>query len=172
MRKKLVAVGVASTVLLGTAGVAFAEGPTTSAPERDCNKDPWPTYVQGQPDGFEAGAALGDYIWHDRDGWHVRVTHRGNERVTFTGVVSADTAMRDHRVRDERNDRLVKSADGKSFAFEFQNYGYVDGVDFKTDCASTLRFSLKVDGRDVPLRAIRLGDQNANPDSDPFAVTR
>ena len=41
-------------------------------------------------------------------------------------------------VRLERGDTFTLSADKLTLTYHFQNYGNVDGLDFRTACATTL----------------------------------
>jgi len=81
-----------ATTSAATTSPAGATATTTTT----CTDGRWPASVQGVPTLFHAGAAAGDYIWHDATGWHLRVTHRGTGRVVFSGrIVSSAGANSD-----------------------------------------------------------------------------
>jgi hypothetical protein len=119
--KKMLAVGVlASTLVLGS-GVAAVAATTT-------NDTAWPAWTNGRP-AVDPGVRL----WHDANGWHVRVTHASLHDRTFSGVVHTTGELVDVKaVRLEANDTLKVSADKHSIAFRFNNYGGIDGFDWET----------------------------------------
>src|SRR5439155_1837154 len=80
--KRLIAVIAASAVLLlGAAAPSFADaGDGTS-----CVSGRWPADVQGRPANLHSLGATGLYVWHDDNGWHLRVTHSSKTHVTFRG---------------------------------------------------------------------------------------
>jgi hypothetical protein len=146
---------------------------STPAPSATgCSTGTLPAIVQGQPAGMHAGAAAGDYVWHDADGWHIAATHPSKQRMIFTGIIRATKPMTYARVRDERNDKVSLSGDKLTLTFRFVNYGHVDGVDIGADCARVLRFAFRVDGTSVPRTHVYLGSHGRHPTSDPFAVER
>lgn len=160
------AAAVTGVTLLAPAAAYADTGTTTST----CGA--LPGYVQGQPLALHAGAAAGDYIWHDSTGWHVRVTHANNHRMVFAGVINASNPMRFKRVADESRDKVWLSNGGKTLAFRFVNYGRIDGVDFTDACATTMRVGLTVDGSRLGVNHIYLGRHSARPVHDPFTISR
>lgn len=128
--------------------------------------------VVGQTTSFKAGAASGVYLWHDRKGWHLRVTHPGSNKVTFTGVVKSNRPIRDHAVKNEKNDQLRGGRDRKSFSFVFRNYGKIDGVDWRSPCASTMWLDLTRDRVHMSVNDIYLGTQGAHPMVNPVYLER
>ena len=175
---------VAAGVLAATAGVsAAATAPTTATPpapapstnprcddERDGT---WPLWVQGKPDSFEAGATGGVYMWHDRDGWHVRVTHATDDKTTFTGTLqTVGTFVGVKPIALEQNDALQVGSSGHAVTFKFENYGHIDGFDFHTSCAPSIAVSLARGGHRLPADRIFIGDHKAHPASDPFRIRR
>jgi hypothetical protein len=165
----------------GVAGVCLAATPAmastsvvTPSPDAagSCDTGSLPAVVSGQPHQLAAGGAAGDYVWHDGHGWHVAVTHANTSRMVFTGTITASRPITFSRVRDERSDKTVLSRDHKTLTFRFENFGRLDGVDFGADCAHTVRFAFRVDGRAVPRTAVYLGQAGRHPTSNPFAVER
>ena len=68
-------IAAATTASATTTINATAEITTTT-----CTDGHWPRSVQGVPTLFHAGGRAGDYIWHDANGWHLRVTHATSTR--------------------------------------------------------------------------------------------
>lgn len=178
--------GVAAVIAM-TAAPALADnsaasdpsGPTAPTPTpagspaaTGCVTGSLPAVVQGEPSGLRAGAAAGDYVWHDAQGWHVAVTHATSKRMVFTGTIRATRPLTYARVRDEHNDKVSLSADKLTLTFRFVNYGHIDGVDIGADCARVVRFAFRVDGTAVPRTHVFLGAHGRHPTSDPFAVER
>ena len=178
-RRTKIATGLAATALaVGGLGVlaapAGAATATPSATAAACDRTPWEGAVEGTPKGFAPGAKGGDYLWHDANGFHLRVTHGTNhdERV-YSGEITASAPMRIDPVKLEKGDTLRLSADHRTIVFVFANYGYVDGVDFHTDCASTLTVShLHAGNTNLPTGDVYLGKDRAHPKAIPFAVHR
>src|SRR5579871_6393390 len=62
------------------ASVAAPSSASASTSGCDTNRDDaWPDVANGVPAGFDAGDTGGVYLWHGPDGWHLRVTHRGDD---------------------------------------------------------------------------------------------
>jgi hypothetical protein len=184
--------GIAAAVLTGVAGfgipAAGAQGaththgepakPAHTRPAASCNTDAnWPGYVQGEPDGFDAGDD-GAYLWHNpTGGWGLRVSHpelpgKAN-RVVFTGtIVSKGKIGNLAKVRDEKGDVVKVGAKGHVLRFRFVDYGGVDGVDFTTTCTPGLRVALKADRTAMPTQFVHLGDRNTHPGTNPFRIRR
>ena len=165
----------AAACLTGFAGSASAStpSPTPSAKAAACDKTPWEAMVQGAPTNFHPGGAGGDYLWHDSTGFHLRVTHRSNDRAVYSGVITSPTPMRKDAVRLEGSDVAALSSDRKTLVFRFANYGHVDGMNFHTDCASHITLSrLYVGTAHLPANRVYLGSKEAHPAHIPFALTR
>ena len=107
----------------------------------------WPAAFQGRPTLLHAGARAGDYIWHDANGWHLRVTHKSHSKVTFTGKIVSSAPLTVTPARLEKADTWSLSADKKTLTYKFYNYGHVDGLDFKTDCAARSPSGARCPGR-------------------------
>jgi hypothetical protein len=75
-------------------------------------------------------------------------------------------------VKLERNDDVTVSADKHSLYFRFNNYGGIDGLDFRTHCAPSIRFDLRADGAPVNPAEVIIGGGEDKPGSVPFAVRR
>ena len=142
--------------------------PTTAA----CPDTHWPASVQGRPTNFHAGATGGDYFWHDRNGWHLRVTHHGKHKVVFTGTIVSTTPIRVSGVLLEKHDAFTLSADKLTLTYRFNNYGHIDGLNFKTACSQSLTLSGSKAGVALPVGRIWLGKHHVHPLSNPFVVIK
>src|ERR1035438_9951651 len=132
----------------------------------------WQSAVQGRP-SFKAGDAAGDYLWHDSTSFHLRVTHPGHQREVFNGEITSSTAMSITPYRLEKGDVVRMSADHRTMVFVLSDYGYVDGVNFHTDCAAALTVShLNMGNTVLPTANVYLGGHKAHPSHIPFTVHR
>ena len=137
-----------------------------------CTDGRWPLSVQGVPTLFHAGARAGGYIWHDANGWHLRVTHATSSKAVFTGRIVSSAPMTAKAIRLEGGDTMALSADKLTLTYRFYNYGAVDGIDFKTACARRVAFSGSLNGAKLPISRIWIGHGNHHPLQNPFAITR
>jgi ABC-type transport system substrate-binding protein len=159
--------------LIAPATAAAASSPTAAtAATTTCSDRHWPASVQGRPTLLHEGGPAGDYIWHDATGWHLRVTHATSARRVFTGRISADAAMTVTPFRTERGDSITLSADKKTITYKFNNYGHVDGLDFRTACAHRVTFSGSAAGAKLPISRIWIGHRNQHPLENPFVIIR
>jgi hypothetical protein len=131
----------------------------------------------GRPANLDAGDKGGVYLWHDSDGWHLRVTHNGHDEAVFAGVISTPGQMTVQRVQDEKDDKTFVGPQDHVLAFRFTNYGHMDGVDLQTTCASRINFDLKAGTDEGHLHQIGterlfLGHGDAHPTSNPFVAER
>ena len=171
----LLAMSVVTLGLLAPV-VASASTPTTTptaaaTTEAACPGH-WPAAVQGQPTMLHAGARAGDYIWHDATGWHLRVTHASSTRLVFSGRITASAPMSVTPFHLEGGDSIALSADKLTITYRFYNYGRVDGLDFRTDCARRLTFAGYAAGAKLPTGRIWLGHFGRHPLENPFVVLR
>lgn len=157
---------------VATPTAAHADTGSTAATTTAPSCGALPAYVEGRPADLRVRGAAGDYLWHDADGWHLRVTHRTTRRTVFTGVIVASSPMTFQRVRDEAHDKVVLNSDGTRLAFRFVNHGGIDGVDFADSCATTMRFGFAVGGRHLGRNGIYIGSHSARPAHDPFVISR
>jgi hypothetical protein len=173
---------LAVSLLAGpTAGVANANSTTpatktvaaVSSTAAACDRAPWELKVQGRPRSFDGGDRGGVYLWHNRTGFHLRVTHRTAERVIYTGVLTSSAPMRMESVRLEKGDYVRLSSDHRTIRFAFANHGHVDGINFHTDCAQRLAVShLRAGLHKLPAGRVYLGITKAHPAHVPFVVRR
>jgi hypothetical protein len=169
---KIAAAGlIASLAVAGTAGIAAAAttGPTASSTCLPAHHDDaWPLYAQGRP-AHDPGVR----VWHDRTGWHVRVTHNTIHDRVFSGEIATKGQLVNvHAIRLERNDYVKVGADKHTLVFRFNNYGGEDGFDFVTKCAPSLEFGFVTDGHRVPTNRIAIGVTERHPGGNPFVIKR
>ena len=168
-------VGVAAAGTSGSTGSSAQRTvpASSSAAERCPGHDgEWPDAANGRPKSLDAGDTGGVYMWHDADGWHLRVTHKGHAERIFSGRITTPGTISAQRVRDEKADKVVVGPNGHTLEFRFTNYGAIDGVDFHTTCAPRLNVSLRSDGAKVPVERIFIGHAGSHPLSDPFTIQR
>jgi hypothetical protein len=176
--KQIAAVGVMAAALVGTSATgAFAATATSAATTKSVTAstclpagqdDAWPTWTEGSP-----SRDPGVTVWHDANGWHVRVTHNTIHDRVFSGEIHTTGTLVDvYAVRLEQNDRLALGSGGHTLRFRFNNYGGTDGFDFATHCASYLEFGFASDGHVVPAKRISIGSAGLQPAHDPFVIRR
>jgi len=166
----LIAIAALSASLVIPATM-FAAGPAVTT-ATVCSDTHWPRSVQGMPTTLKAGARAGDYIWHNSTGWHLRATHPGTTKVTFSGRIVSTAPITVTPYRLEASDSLVLSADKLTLTYRFANYGHLDGFDFKTACARKLVFGGAMAGTKLPVGRIWIGYYGKHPLQNPFAVWR
>jgi hypothetical protein len=173
MSKRIAAVVAASAAaLVGFVPAAGAVASTPTPTQKACDRAPWEAKIQGRPD-YHPGTVSGDYLWHDTNGFHLRVTHHRNDRAVFAGRIVSSAPMRKDAVRLEGRDYAALSANRKVLTFRFYNYGHTDGVNFHTDCARALSVRwLNRDGKPLAHSHINLGAASAHPAHVPFTVHR
>jgi hypothetical protein len=156
---------------------ATAPAPASTAGTATCSplKDDggWPAEVQGVPVGFHANDPAAVYLWHDDEGWHLRVTHEGDGRQVYSGtLVTSGTFSDVDAVKLERDDSFNVGFAGHVLTFRFVNYGGIDGLDFRTHCAEGIHFDFRGDGQSLPTSMIYAGHDGDHPAADPFTVWR
>jgi hypothetical protein len=155
----------------GAAGAMItAAAPTTSA--ATCDAGRWPRRVQGKPATLVVGARAGDYIWHNANGWHLRVTHPGTAGVVFSGRIVSNKPVSVAGVRLDAGDTIAISGDLKTVTYRFINHGGVDGLDLRTACATRLAFTGSMASSKLPVGRIWIGRNGLHPLGNPFVVTR
>ena len=120
-------------------------------------------------------SAPGAYLWYDPDGgWALRVTHVSpRDTVVFSGALTTSGQFVSvHRASYNRADIVFVSRDRHTIVFRFVNYGWVDGLDFATQCSPALTMSIAMDGQLVSTDAIHLGGAAASPTNNPMRVER
>jgi hypothetical protein len=150
-----------------------SSGPAPSAQAAACDQGPWGARVDGVPVGLHAGSLGGDYLYHTATGFHLRITHATKDRVVFSGEITSATPMRIEPVKLEKGDVAVLSANHLSLVYTFVNYGGIDGVNFHTDCASSVTVShLNMGDKAMSPSRVNLGHYRIHPTTIPFTIHR
>jgi hypothetical protein len=165
----LSAIGGALVVPAATFAATTGTATTTTT---TCDEGRWPLSAQGQPVTFRAGARAGDYIWHSATGWHVRFTHASSSRLGFTGRIVSNAPLSVTPYRLEGGDTFALSADHKTLTYRIRNYGHIDGLDFRTACATRLTFGGSMAGVKLPTGRIWIGRAGRHPLQNPFVILR
>ena len=168
----LSALSAALIVPTGASASTVAATTTATTTATTCDEGRWPGRVQGKPVAFTSGGRAGDYLWHDANGWHLRVTHRGSAKVVFTGKIVSDTALSVKGYHLESGDKFQLSADLKTLTYRFTNYGHTDGIDFRTACATRLWVRGSMAGVKLPVGRIWVGRAGHHPLQNPFVILR
>jgi hypothetical protein len=112
-------------------------------------------------------------MWVEKGEFRIRVTHRNDNRKTFSGQLSTTGVfVKAHAVRLEKGDVFQVSPDRKSITFLFKNYGGIDGVDFRTRCAPSVKFAFQTNGNATKPSRIFIGRNNHHPRNNPFTIFR
>jgi hypothetical protein len=170
-------IAAASIIGMALGAMAMVSAPVTSgAATSACTvktDDHWAPRVQGEPAGINPKTSAATYMWHDASGWHIRVTHHTTNLKSFSGqITTAGTFAKAKPVHLEKADSFVVSADGHSRSFMFKNHGYIDGVDFHTRCAPSVKFAFQSDGKATPKARIIIGKKSVHPKHNPFTINR
>jgi hypothetical protein len=160
----------AATLLLGL-GLATGGTPASAADSAGCSTGNLPPVVTGDPH-LRAGQVGGAYLWHDGDGFHLRVTHANDRKLVVTVRLDATSFSGIRPVALERADTITMTGDGKTLLLRFSNYGRIDGVDFSADCSKTLRVDVHFNGDRATTRQVKLGANRTSPTSVPFVIER
>jgi hypothetical protein len=161
-----------SVVVAGSASAAAKAASPKTTKADVCSDDHWPAFVQGRPTGLDAGDTGGVYLWHDGSGWHLRVTHKGDHKHTFSGVIATNGKLAVRRVADEKADKAGVTGGSHVLWFRFQNYGRIDGVDFRSTCAPSMHIESRGDGHNLPASRVFLGHNGTHPANVPFTIGR
>jgi hypothetical protein len=128
--------------------------------------------TQGAPVTYKSGGRAGDYLWHNATGWHLRVTHVSSRRLVFSGRIVSDRPLSVSGYKRESGDRFVLSDDKLTITYRFANHGRIDGLDFRTACASRLWFKGSMAGVKLPVGRIWVGRAGHHPLQNPFVILR
>ena len=177
--KRITAIGmagvalVAMTLVAGGGAAAAAAKPSSKPSCATQTDDKWPPRVQGEPAGINPKTSAAVYMWHDSSGWHIRVTHHTTNLRTFSGqLTTTGKFARVSAVRLEKSDTFSVSSDQHDITFLFKNFGHIDGLDFHTHCAPSIKFAFQSDGKTSPPSRIVIGHNGTHPKHDPFVISR
>jgi hypothetical protein len=166
--------GLSLLVASATPAVAQSTPTTTAATtaKKGCDTGRYSPIVRNRPAGLAPGAAQGAYLWHDENGWHLRVTHPSNDLVTFSGAIDSSNHISEVGRALEGNDEVKLQKQRGRVLFELSNYGRIDGIDFRVGCSNSFTVSLKVNGQPIVNTQVFIGSDKVNPTSVPFRVER
>jgi hypothetical protein len=168
-----VAIGIGAVMPAGAAPAQSAPSNAATAPATTkCDDGHWPLVVDGRPTDLAPGAAAGLYLWHSRDGWHAFVTHPGHDKVEFRITIHSEAPLVANEARDEHDDAVIERNDDHTATLRADNFGYLDGMNFRTDCSPRIAVSGTVDGQPLTAAEVFIGHGNHNPDQVPFVVAR
>lgn len=167
------AVAAVMAAAIGTAPAGAAPtgtGPEPVAETAGCSFGTWPADAEGQPAGFQAGAAAGVYLWHTDGGWRLRVTHPGTDKVVFRGTITSTARIHGVERRTESRDAVIAPGPHR-VGFRFTNYGRIDGLDFRMGCGAGFGVDVSVNGRRIPADHVFIGADGHHPAQVPLRVT-
>lgn len=122
----------------GSPAPSTSDGSPGSSTSDGCPSVVAVTYVGGRRAGVSVRQVAG--------GFQLRVAHPGDGREVVTGTVVADAPLALRPVRLEGRDSVALTANRRTIAFRFYDYGRVDGIDF-TGCVGALSVSALVSRR-------------------------
>jgi hypothetical protein len=161
--------GVVALALVVAGSVVTPITASAAAPSPD---DHWPLWVQGRPQGLDAGDTNGWYVWHDDDGFHVRTTTPSEDGHSFVGVFVTEGRFTDiDKVRFEAADDLRVTDGGHKLIVKFHTHDGMDGVDFRVT-GDRLSLKLSEHGSLIGTSHIFVGLTGAHPDDNPFTLHR
>lgn len=140
------------------------------------NKRP-PMDPQNEPTGgLKKGTTECYKVWHNEEGWHVRVVNgKGSKDHRYSGTITVENGVMEqvnsHLAKKNGAEKMWKhGAKKQEVSFDFMTNEREDGINFKASKdATVVRFSLKIDGHDVP-EQIYVGKRGDHPDSSTFAL--
>jgi hypothetical protein len=135
-----------------------------------------PMDPRGEPSGLKKGVTECFKVWHNDDGWHVRVVNgRGSRDHKYQGTITVENGVfenvQSHLAKKNGAEKQWRQGSRKTeLTFDFSTDEREDGINFKTSRgASAIRFSLKIDGKEVP-QQIYVGGRGDHPDTSTFTV--
>jgi hypothetical protein len=164
----LAAAAIAVTSIVAPAVVS----PAPASASTSCPNGMWSPTFQGRPASLTPGAAAGVYLWHDGDGWSLRVTHPGSSRMVVTGTIDSSREITAVTRALESNDRVTFNSARAKINFRLENKGRIDGIDFKVGCSERITISARINGAPASTVQFHLGAGGVAPTSVPFVAER
>jgi hypothetical protein len=132
----------------------------------------WPASVTGTPQPA-AGAAEGYYLGVTGSTWTLKVTHPGTGKVLFTGKITINTGKITSLTPISLGTGDSAQAKGRTLTFTITSHGQVNGFRFTTKQATSLTFTLKVNGNAATTSQLHLGPGATKASShSPLTFTR
>lgn len=182
MKIRTALLGVTTAVTAAAAiavPMAGAKAPAVANEETaaGCAAGHVPGAVQNQSGRPLRATRAGDaWIWHNRNGWHLRVRHKGSAKFTFTGTITSNDGkpidVRAYRLEAKHGDTFSVSADKTQVTFLFNNYGALDGLDMNMHCSASVTFALSAAGAVMNPDRIHLGKARIAAFTSPVTIDR
>ena len=164
--KSLAVAALAVLVCGSIVAISLAGGPGKRGP-----MDP-----RGEPAGLKKGVTECYKVWHNDDGWHVRVVNgRGTRDHRYQGTITVENGVleniQSHLAKKNGEEAQWRHGAKKNeISWDFATPEKEDGINFKTsNGASTVTFKLTIDGKEVPDQ-IFVGKLCSNPESSSFTL--
>ncbi|MFX1601113.1 MAG: hypothetical protein ACFFB6_11000, partial [Promethearchaeota archaeon] len=123
--------------------------------------------IKGRPK-FESGQFLGYVLWKRSDGFHLRWTTKGRKAHNFQGKIVYQTKLGVTGKITSKTGFKIYETDDKMIHWNSSEEGKVSGIDFISPGNFTLE--LKIDKKKIKPKAIFLGPEMKNPESNPFTI--
>ena len=150
--------------------VLGAATPAQAATSSGCATGRLPSSVVGSP-SVRAHQAKGIYLWHDSNGYSLRVTEPTTKTWVVTGSITVSRDIsRVRLVRTEKGDSVT--VHGSTLSFRLVNHGGIDGVTFSAECSKAVRVAARGDGTVLTPQQVFLGAHRVHPTSVPFVIER
>lgn len=178
MKRSMIAIAGAVALTAGAAPVASARVPAAEeASTTSCAAGHVPSSVNGMTGRVLRATRAGDvWIWHNRNGWHLRARHHGKAKVTFTGTIKANDGkaldVRAFHLEKKHGDVFSVSADTTTVTYLFNNYGGYDGLDINAHCSGSLTFTLSASAALMNPDRIHLGKRRTEAFTNPLTIER
>ena len=152
-----------------TATATTVSGTVISGSSTMTVRELWPASVTGsyQP---PAGAAKGFYLGVTGSTWTLEVTHPGTGKVPFTGKATINTGTITSLTPISLGTGDSTHINGKTLTFTITSHGQVNGFRFTANQATSITFTLKVNGKAAAASQIYLGATPA-PSTSPSPLT-
>ena len=126
--------------------------------------------LQEEPQ-FGPGSALGYFLWHDADGFHMRWTTKGKRHMFSGKIVASEEILKFVPVELERSDKAFVGPERKTIRWSTRAKGGIDGFDFRIQ-GKIITVYLEIDNKKTKTAQIWLGNSKVHPKSNPFKVKR
>jgi len=160
---------------LGAVLPAGAQTSGSSEPATEttqCDYGQWPADVQGRPVQLQAGSEAGVYLWHDTHGWHAFVTHSDHSIAVFRITVRSSSTVYGVETHDERGDAVIEHRDDHAVTLRARNFGYLDGMNFRTTCGRGIEVSGTINGQPLLPSQVFIGHDGHHPSTLPLTIKR
>jgi hypothetical protein len=129
----------------------------------------WPANFEGKPNLMRHEPTDAYFIWHDRDGVHIRVTSKEDSQV-FTGSITTDGKLENIMVKSTGNRDYSRLIDNGKLNFRLTAADNPAGIDFSIIRGETVKFNLEIDGQRINPSQIFVGAEGWNPGDSRFSI--